>query len=109
MWWLVFLNDRSAQNDRLDVYLNPALQVASILYQVPSKSKVSLVLYDISGRLVRTIYSGVQEKGEYEVNVGATLAVAQNNGQSRDKSGCLYQRAFILLDWKQVSSRQLVS
>jgi len=42
-----------------------------------------LVLYDISGKLVRTIHSGVQEKGEYEVNVGATLAVAQNNGQSR--------------------------
>ena len=40
------------------------------------------MLYDISGRLVRTIYSGAQEKGEYEVNVGATLAVAKNNGQS---------------------------
>ena len=30
---------------------------------------MSLELYDITGRLVKTIYSGVQEKGYYEVNV----------------------------------------
>ncbi|MBI4723450.1 MAG: hypothetical protein HY769_10750 [Candidatus Stahlbacteria bacterium] len=69
----------SAQNDRLEVYPNPTLQVASIRYQVvplgwdlavsTSKCSVKVGLYDITGRFVRIIYSGVQGKGYYEVEI----------------------------------------
>ncbi|MBI4722973.1 MAG: hypothetical protein HY769_08295, partial [Candidatus Stahlbacteria bacterium] len=43
---------------------------------------VNLGIYDITGRLVRTIYSGVQEAGNYEVNVGADPCVCpKTNGE----------------------------
>ncbi|MDI6840495.1 MAG: T9SS type A sorting domain-containing protein [bacterium] len=53
----------------LEVYPNPSFGNALIKYELPENAIVSLRLYDISGRLVNTIYSGTQEKGEYEVEL----------------------------------------
>ncbi|MCK4306700.1 T9SS type A sorting domain-containing protein [candidate division WOR-3 bacterium] len=42
-----------------------------IKYGMPEKADISLGLYDITGRLVKTLYSGTQEKGYHTINVGA--------------------------------------
>ena len=55
----------------LRVFPNPSFGNAVIKYGLQEKANVSLGLYDITGRLVKTLYSGTQEKGEHKVNVGA--------------------------------------
>ncbi|MGC9111184.1 MAG: SBBP repeat-containing protein [candidate division WOR-3 bacterium] len=52
---------------KLELSPNPAIGSAVINYWLPSDAKVSLSVYDISGRLVRTIYFGLQEKGYHKV------------------------------------------
>lgn len=42
---------------------NPARGTVSIPFSLPSKTRVSLKIYDISGRCVKTLYSGVLEGG----------------------------------------------
>ena len=59
------------KNWELEVYPNPSFGNVLIKYGVPEKANVSLGLYDITGRLVKTIYSGTQEKGYHTINVGA--------------------------------------
>lgn len=44
---------------------NPFRQTTSIKYQIPSKSKVSLKVYDIAGRLVQTLVNEELAKGAY--------------------------------------------
>ena len=41
---------------------------------------MSLRLYDISGRLVKALYSGAQEKGEHKVNVETRHGVSLPTG-----------------------------
>ncbi|MCK4307691.1 SBBP repeat-containing protein [candidate division WOR-3 bacterium] len=65
-------NERLEIRDwRLQIYPNPSFGNALIKYGLPEKANVSLGLYDISGRLVKTLYSGNQEKGYHTINVGA--------------------------------------
>ncbi len=64
-------NRHKAIGISLEVYPNPSFGNALIKYGVTEKADISLGLYDISGRLVKTLYSGTQEKGEHKVNVGA--------------------------------------
>jgi hypothetical protein len=60
------------QHDNLlEVYPNPSLGNALIKYGLPERADISLGLYDISGRLVKSLCSGIQEKGYHEVNAGA--------------------------------------
>ncbi|MBI4722718.1 MAG: right-handed parallel beta-helix repeat-containing protein [Candidatus Stahlbacteria bacterium] len=62
---------QKAEN-RLEVYPNPSVRSVIIGYQLPVAGEISLKLYDISGSLVRTLYSGVKEKGYHELNVVAS-------------------------------------
>ena len=64
-------NRHKAIGISLEIYPNPSLGNAVIKYGMPEKANISLGLYDISGRLVKTLYSGTQEKGYHKVNVGA--------------------------------------
>ncbi|MFA5033106.1 MAG: T9SS type A sorting domain-containing protein [bacterium] len=48
---------------------NPSLNSMTIKYGLPEKANVSLRLYDISGRMVKTLYSEIQEKGYHTVNI----------------------------------------
>lgn len=48
---------------------NPFLKNITIKYGLPQKSNVSLALYDISGRLVKILSFGTQEKGYHTVNI----------------------------------------
>jgi len=65
------------QHDNLlEVYPNPSFGNMVIKYGLSEKTDITLKLYDISGRLVKTIYSGTQEKGEHEVELSG-----QHHGQ----------------------------
>lgn len=46
---------------------NPITSTAEILYQLPTRGEVSLSIYDITGRLVRTLVNGTQDAGAHRV------------------------------------------
>lgn len=48
---------------------NLCLTSHALQYELPEKANVSLALLDISGRLVRTIYSGIRERGSHTQTV----------------------------------------
>lgn len=52
---------------RLEVYPNPVTSVAFFRVQVPSQSKASLKIYDITGRLVRVLSSNLHSLKEVVV------------------------------------------
>ncbi len=48
---------------------NPSLRNTQIKYGLPEKANITLSIYDISGRLVKTFYSGTRKEGYYTVNL----------------------------------------
>ena len=58
-------------------YPNPTSWVTSISYQLPKKSGVSLKLYDVKGRFVKTLADGTMEPGFHSV----TWNTCDNNGK----------------------------
>ena len=50
-------------------YPNPFVKQTTISYQLPVKSKVSLKIYDLSGRLVKTFVDKEQKSGYYKVKL----------------------------------------
>ncbi len=50
---------------------NPFFKSTSIKYQLPTKSKVSLRIYDITGRCVKTLINNEKEIGYYKVKLDA--------------------------------------
>jgi photosystem II stability/assembly factor-like uncharacterized protein len=55
----------------LEVYPNPAKTLTAIHYSLPAESKVSLQLYDISGRLVKTLVNEQKKQGNYSINLNS--------------------------------------
>ncbi|MFA5034024.1 MAG: T9SS type A sorting domain-containing protein [bacterium] len=55
----------------LSIYPNPSFGNSIIKYGLPEKATVSLTLYDISGRLVQTMYSGTQKAGDHTININS--------------------------------------
>jgi hypothetical protein len=49
---------------------NPSSRGLIVKYGLPKRAIITLGLYDISGRLIKAIYSGSQEKGYHEINIG---------------------------------------
>ena len=68
---LLFSNNQQtfklAQN-----YPNPFNPSTRIAYQIPKTSEVKLKVYDVLGREVETLVSGVQQAGRYEVMFNAS-------------------------------------
>jgi len=51
------------------VYPNPANSNITILYSLPKKSDVEIVLYDVTGRKVKNLFEGHQASGGHSMNV----------------------------------------
>ena len=52
-------------------YPNPFNPVTTIKYQIPRSAKVTLMVYDILGRVVAKLVDGMQEAGYYSINWNA--------------------------------------
>ena len=63
------------RRQKLEVYPNPSFGNSVIRYNLSEKTDIILKLYDISARLVQTIYSETQEKGEHEVSLGCATSL----------------------------------
>lgn len=61
----------TVSSEQLTVKANPFIQSTVISYQIAMKSKVSLSVYDLSGRVVRTLADGERKVGEYKVDLNA--------------------------------------
>jgi len=53
----------------LEIYPNPMKTLTDIRYSLPAESKVSLQLYDISGRLVKTLVNEQKKQGDYSTPI----------------------------------------
>jgi hypothetical protein len=51
----------------LEVHPNPARTQSTIRYALPYEARVSLSIYDVSGRLVKTLVDQIQKPGTYSV------------------------------------------
>jgi hypothetical protein len=72
---------------------NPARASATIAYELPRPSEVSLRLYDVTGREVAVLAQGMRDAGRHEVGVptarlasGAYYCVLRAAGQVRTRS-----------------------
>ena len=61
---------------RLDVAPNPARGALSVRYEVTSPSRVSVGLYDVGGRLVRSLCEGYVAAGKYEAKLPSGILPA---------------------------------
>ncbi|MDD5530778.1 MAG: T9SS type A sorting domain-containing protein [bacterium] len=60
----------ATSNAKLDIIRNPSFRTAKISYSLPAKSNVSLKIYDLSGRCVKTLFSDQEQStGSYQVNI----------------------------------------
>ncbi|MFA5031388.1 MAG: T9SS type A sorting domain-containing protein [bacterium] len=55
----------------LQISKNPFIKSTVISYSIPATSKVSLALYDVSGRCAKTLVNGEKEAGRYTINLNA--------------------------------------
>ncbi|MFQ5583268.1 MAG: FlgD immunoglobulin-like domain containing protein, partial [Calditrichia bacterium] len=61
-------------------YPNPFNPTTTIKYGIPETGNVSVVVYNTLGQKVRTLVSGNQEAGYYEVIWDGTNNIGQNVG-----------------------------
>lgn len=52
---------------KLSITPNPFIKSAVIRYELPSKCKVSIKMYNTAGRLIKTLVDGEKEKGIYSI------------------------------------------
>lgn len=57
---------------------NPTNKFTNISYSIPTTDKVNLTIYDVLGRPVKTLVSGVKSAGEYSVTWDGTDDVGKN-------------------------------
>jgi len=57
------------QYARLEAKPNPFVRSTTIRYYLPAKTDISLGIYDISGKLVRAITSGIQDQGHHQIEL----------------------------------------
>ncbi|MFA5031379.1 MAG: two-component regulator propeller domain-containing protein [bacterium] len=59
------------QKAKLEVGRNPFLKSTILSYFIPTKTNVSLTLYDLSGRTVKILVNEEKEAGSYNLNLNA--------------------------------------
>lgn len=57
------------QNPKLEIYSNPSIKSTVISYQLPIKDKITLKVYDISGRIIKTLVDEEKEAGSHSVSL----------------------------------------
>ncbi len=75
---------------------NPFTERTSLVFTLPSVSSVNVEIFDIAGRLVRTLESGVLAAGEHEI-----LWTGRDDRGRQAASGIYFCRATVG-DWREV-------
>jgi endonuclease/exonuclease/phosphatase family metal-dependent hydrolase len=75
---------------------NPFTERTSLVFSLPSSSSVRIEIFDIAGRLVRTLESGVLPAGEHEV-----VWTGRDDRGRQAASGIYFCRATVG-DWREV-------
>ncbi|MBD3277724.1 MAG: T9SS type A sorting domain-containing protein, partial [Candidatus Aegiribacteria sp.] len=77
---------------------NPVLRNASIGFSVPGSGNVELSVYDVSGRMVETVYSGTVESGNHSVEwaPGTDIGSGVYFLRLSTESGTLTQQAMVI-------------
>jgi hypothetical protein len=60
-----------SRSPRLRVFPNPFLYSTAITYHLPAKTNISLEIYDVAGRPVKTLVNGEKEAGSHSVSFSA--------------------------------------
>ena len=63
------INEISASDMKINVYPNPFSDNSILTYTMPSKAKVEVKVFDIVGKEIGTVYSGVQELGTQQIAI----------------------------------------
>lgn len=63
------INDITASDFRVGLMPNPFSSIATLTYTMPLKGKIDIRLYDIIGKEIGTVYSGMQDEGGQEVEI----------------------------------------
>jgi hypothetical protein len=71
---------------------NPFNPTTTIYYQLPTASRVSIVVYDLVGREVKRLVDEVREAGYHEARFSATGGSAYGGGASGIASGVYFYR-----------------
>ncbi len=76
--WFLFVEtgtgiEESSQGDRLTFSLgsplpNPFKSYVRVIFSVPEKSRVNIKVFDVTGRVVRTLVDEIKKPGRYEIN-----------------------------------------
>ncbi|MDD2889268.1 MAG: kelch repeat-containing protein [bacterium] len=61
--------EHKAINTSLELRSNPITQTTTIWYQITNKSKVTMRIYDATGRLTTSIIDEIKDSGVYNINV----------------------------------------
>ncbi len=80
-------------------YPNPFNPTTTISFQIPESEHVTLKIYDVLGREVRTLVNEVKSPGYYTVNLDATVSSGMSSGVYfyRLKSGAFTQTKKLML------------
>ncbi|MDP8237643.1 MAG: T9SS type A sorting domain-containing protein [Candidatus Hatepunaea meridiana] len=80
-----------------NAYPNPFNAVTTISYGLPNASNITLHIYDISGRLITTLYNNHREAGHYKVVWNAETAAAGIYCVQMEADGFRYVRKVVLV------------
>lgn len=70
---IVGINENNSENFDFDIYPNPAVVKAKVAFNLDVKSKVFLSIYDMTGRIVKTMEENNLPPGEYEYEINDDL------------------------------------
>jgi ligand-binding sensor domain-containing protein len=63
------------ENYSLTAFPNPFNPETNVIFMLPQKSKLSIEVYDILGRRVKVLTSGIRETGQYQVKWNGTNTI----------------------------------
>ncbi len=86
----------TSENLYLDVSPNPFNPSTSISYYLPQKGDISLLLYNLQGKMIRQIVSGVESAGRHTMNVEA-VGLASGIYICELKAGAMAKRIKLVL------------
>ncbi len=65
-------SDLTVESPNFRLGQNPFSTSTTISYQIPARSKVSLSVYDITGREIKRLVDSVKERGDYQLHLDMT-------------------------------------